>query len=59
MKKTFNVLLLVGLLYMLPAGIILKYGDRNTSMVTFVPVLNVIISTFIVGQNTWKYIHER
>lgn len=59
MKDGIIGLLFIFLLYVLPAGVVLKYGDRYESMFAFIPVFNVIISTVIAGETTWKYIHER
>lgn len=58
MKETFGVLLLVGL-YILPAGIIVKYGTSRQSSLAFIPVVNVIGASVLLGNQAWKYIHER
>lgn len=49
----------ITLLYLLPAGVILKYGNRYDSGTSFIPIVNVVVANMIIGKQTWKYIHER
>lgn len=54
-----EVILGIIMLYLLPAGIILKYGNRHDSELSFIPVFNIAVACMITGKQTWKYIHER
>ena len=58
MKDTLLALTLIGALYLVPAHIILKYGNKYQASVTFIPIANLVGSAVIIGQRTWKFYND-
>ena len=58
MKSIISEILLFIALYLLPAGIIFKYGNRMQSGMALIPIVNIVPAAYISGQNIWDIIHE-